>query len=339
MPLIEVSNLKTYFDTREGFARAVDDVSFSIEPGQNFGLVGESGCGKTTAVKSVIRLLPRNGQIVGGKVLFKGCDLLLLPEKQMRKFRWREISIISQSAMNALDPVYKVGDQIVEAIRAHEKISRSQALDRAVELFSLVGIDRRRLYDYPHQFSGGMRQRSVIAMSLALNPDLIIADEPTTALDVVVQGQILRRIRSLQARHNASMIIITHDISVIAETCERAAVMYAGKIAETGSIVGVLKNPYHPYTMGLKNAFPSVLGEKMDLISIPGSPPSLVDPPQGCRFSARCPFSLEICRMQEPPLTQVDTEQFAACHRVAEADAFRMRAAQEETWERTDGGK
>lgn len=336
MSFFHVIHLQTYFKTREGFAKAVDDISFSLKPGENFGLVGESGCGKTTAAKSIIRLLPPNGRIVAGKIVFKGKDLLSVSKEEMRKIRWRDISMISQSAMNALDPVYKVGDQIVEAIMAHTKISRRKAFERTGELFSLVGIEYQRLFDFPHQFSGGMRQRAIIAMSLALNPSLIIADEATTALDVIVQDQILRCITSLLKQFRASMLMITHDISVIAETCDRAAVMYAGKITELGSTVGILKKPYHPYTMGLRNAFPSILGNKKNLISIPGVPPNLVDPPPGCRFSPRCPFSLNICKVDEPLLIQIDTDQFAACHRGREANLLREQAARRESWEKLE---
>lgn len=336
MAIVEVKNLKTYFKTKAGYAKAVDDISFTIEPGENFGLLGESGCGKTTAAKSLLRILPPNGEIAGGSCIFQGRDIFRLPKEEMRKIRWKGISMISQSAMNALDPVYRVGDQIVEAIRTHVDQSRNESMERAKELFSLVGIDHQRLRDYPHQFSGGMRQRAIIAMSLALNPSLIIADEPTTALDVIVQDQILRRISALQKQFNACMIMITHDISVIAELCERAAVMYAGKIAEIGNIGGVLKKPCHPYTMGLKNAFPSILGDRQDLISIPGSPPNLVNPPAGCLFNPRCPFSTEICFEEEPPLREVAQDQFAACHRVSEAEPFREQASLKETWQKMD---
>jgi len=336
MSLLEVTDLKTYFKTRAGDARAVDGISFSIAPGVNFGLLGESGCGKTTAAKSIIRLLPPNGRIAGGRILFKGRDLAAVSEEQVRKIRWQEISMISQSAMNALDPVYKVGEQIIEAIRAHRDVSKTEAMNRARELFDLVGVDHRRLESYPHQFSGGMRQRAIIAMSLALNPSLIIADEPTTALDVIVQDQILRRIASLQKKMNASILMITHDISVVAEICSRAAVMYAGKIAEIGSITGILKRPFHPYTMGLKNAFPSIVGEKQELISIPGAPPQLVDPPAGCLFHPRCPFSLDRCIEEIPPLVQVGEDQFAACHRVSEAENLRGLSADRNTWERME---
>ncbi len=336
MALLSVQHLKTFFKTQVGHTRAVDDISFDINAGENFGLVGESGCGKTTAAKSLIRILPSNGEIIGGKAIFEGKDLLSLSEDEIRRVRWRGISMISQSAMNALDPVYRVGDQIVEAIRTHTPQGRSKAMKRAKELFSLVGIDHQRLTDYPHQFSGGMRQRAIIAMSLALNPSLIIADEPTTALDVIVQDQILRRISALQKRFNASMIMITHDISVIAELCERAAVMYAGKIVEIGNISGVLKKPFHPYTMGLKNAFPSILGDKQNLISIPGSPPDLIHASEGCLFNERCPFRIDICFTEMPPLYPVGPDQFAACHRVNESDALRAQATLKQTWEKVD---
>ena len=339
MALLEVHHLKTFFKVKKGYARAVDDISFFVQQGENFGLVGESGCGKTTAVKSIIRVLPKNAHIMGGQIIFKGRDLLSLSNEEMRKVRWRDISIISQSAMNALDPVYTVGNQIVEAIQTHVKMSRTDAFERARQLFSLVGIDDQRLLDYPHQFSGGMRQRAIIAMSLALNPSLIIADESTTALDVIVQGQILKRISSIQRKLNASMIMITHDISVIAETSNKAAVMYAGKIVEMGTTVGVLKRPFHPYTMGLKNAFPSIIGLKQDLVSIPGTPPSLFDTSTGCRFYQRCPFYKEVCSIKEPPLTQVDENQFAACHRVAEVDKLRILSAKKETWETINGAR
>ncbi|MGE5618730.1 MAG: ABC transporter ATP-binding protein [Sphingomonadaceae bacterium] len=332
--MLEVRNLKTYFKTKAGYAQAVDDVSFTIQPGENFGLVGESGCGKTTAAKSIIKLLPPNGEIVGGQILYKGRDLVKLTNEEMQKVRWKEISMISQSAMNSLDPVYRVGDQIVEAIQAHEPVSRAEAMDRAKELFGLVGIDAKRLKDYPHQFSGGMKQRSIIAMSLALNPGLIIADEPTTALDVIVQDQILRRIKSLLESHRASMILITHDISVVAEMCDRVAVMYAGKIMEWGDVVTVFKRPFHPYTLGLQNAFPNVHGPKQELISIPGTPPKLVNPPTGCRFAARCPFAIDRCREEEPAMVEVGSGHQAACHRLEMIDWMRVEAAKKENWDK-----
>ncbi len=332
--MLEVRNLKTYFKTKAGYAQAVDDVSFTVNPGENFGLVGESGCGKTTAAKSIIKLLPPNGEIRGGQILYDGRDLAKLSEEEMRKVRWAEVSMISQSAMNSLDPVYKVGDQIVEAIQAHEAVSKAEALERTKELFKLVGIDPNRMKDYPHQFSGGMKQRSIIAMSLALNPGLIIADEPTTALDVIVQDQILRRIKSLLLSHGASMILITHDISVVAEMCDRVAVMYAGKVMEIGNVREIFKLPFHPYTLGLQNAFPNVHGPRQDLISIPGSPPKLVNPPKGCRFAARCPFAVEVCSQEEPAMEDVEPGHQACCHRLGIIEQMRSEATRKETWDR-----
>ena len=335
--MLEVKNLKTYFKTRAGYAQAVDDVTFTVNSGENFGLVGESGCGKTTAAKSIIKLLPPNGEIKGGQILYNGRDLAALSEAEMRKVRWAEVSMISQSAMNSLDPVYKVGDQIVEAIQAHQPVSRAEAMDRSRELFKLVGIDPKRLTDYPHQFSGGMKQRSIIAMALALNPGLIIADEPTTALDVIVQDQILRRIKSLLLSHGASMILITHDISVVAEMCDRVAVMYAGKVMEIGNVNQLFKLPFHPYTLGLQNAFPNVHGPRQELISIPGSPPKLVNPPKGCRFAARCPFAAEVCSEQEPVMVEIEPGHQASCHRLAIIEQMRAEATRKETWDRVGG--
>lgn len=336
--MLEIRNLKTYFKVKAGYAQAVDDVTFTINSGENFGLVGESGCGKTTAAKSIIKLLPPNGEIKGGQIIYNGKDLTKLSDSEMRKVRWAEISMISQSAMNSLDPVYKVGDQIVEAIQTHEPVSRAEAMDRARELFKLVGIDPNRLSEYPHKFSGGMKQRSIIAMALALNPGLIIADEPTTALDVIVQDQILRRIKSLLLSNGASMILITHDISVVAEMCDRVAVMYAGKIMEIGKVDQVFKLPFHPYTLGLQNAFPNVHGPRQDLISIPGSPPKLVNPPKGCRFAARCPFAVEVCSQQEPATVEIEAGHQASCHRLAIIEQMRAEATHKETWDRLGAG-
>lgn len=336
--MLEIRNLKTYFKVKAGYAQAVDDVTFTINSGENFGLVGESGCGKTTAAKSIIKLLPPNGEIKGGQIIYNGKDLTKLSDSEMRKVRWAEVSMISQSAMNSLDPVYKVGDQIVEAIQTHEPVSRAEAMDRARELFKLVGIDPNRLSEYPHKFSGGMKQRSIIAMALALNPGLIIADEPTTALDVIVQDQILRRIKSLLLSNGASMILITHDISVVAEMCDRVAVMYAGKIMEIGKVDQVFKLPFHPYTLGLQNAFPNVHGPRQDLISIPGSPPKLVNPPKGCRFAARCPFAVEVCSQQEPATVEIEAGHQASCHRLAIIEQMRAEATHKETWDRVGAG-
>lgn len=250
----------------------------------------------------------------------------------MRDIRLERIALITQSAMNALDPVYKVGDQIVESIRAHRKMSRRQAWARAEELFILVGLEPKRLSSYPHQLSGGMKQRSIIAIAMALDPDIIIADEPTTALDVIVQDQILRKMRQLQRDRGDSMIYVSHDISVIAETCDQVGVMYAGEIVESADVDSFFYDAHHPYTMGLQNAFPQIHETPAELISIPGHPPDLLDPPQGCRFAQRCPFVQDICLEKRPALSQVKPGHSAACHFIDEAPQFREIAQQPETW-------
>jgi len=332
MALLEIEHLKIEYRTKSGIAQAIDDVTFAVENGATLGLVGESGCGKTTIAKAIMRLLPRNGRIAGGEIRFKGRNLVDLPMDEVRKYRWEEIAMISQSAMNSLNPVARIGSQIVEAIQAHRQISRTEAQKRMTEVFELVGLSPERAVDYPHQFSGGMKQRAVIAMALLLDPDLIIADEPTTALDVLVQDQIILKIKELLTKLGNAMILITHDIAVVAETCERMVVMYAGKVMEHAATDDIFYNPYNPYTLGLQNAFPSVKGERKHLISIPGYPPLLINPPPGCRFAMRCPFALPLCREKEPVLEEVAAGHFNACHRTADLDEIRASATDEETW-------
>lgn len=332
MALLEIKNLNIHYRTKNGIAQAVENVTFSVESGSTLGLVGESGCGKTTIAKAIMRLLPRNGMIAGGEILFRGRNLVDFSMDEVRKYRWEEIAMISQSAMNALNPVARIGSQIVEAIQAHRKISRVDANKRMAEVFELVGLSTERAVDYPHQFSGGMKQRAVIAMALLLDPDLIIADEPTTALDVLVQDQIILKIKELLAKLNNAMILITHDIAVVAETCERMVIMYAGKIMEHADTDDIFYDPYNPYTLGLQNAFPSVKGERKKLISIPGFPPLLINPPPGCRFAMRCPFVLSICKEKEPTLEQVAPGHFNACHRAADVEEIRARSKEEKTW-------
>jgi oligopeptide/dipeptide ABC transporter ATP-binding protein len=329
--LLSIRNLRTCYKTQAGGVWAVDGVNLTLTPGETLGLVGESGCGKTTIIKSILRLLPAQAYSTG-EVQFKGQNLLAQSPKEMRKYRWKEIAIISQSAMNALDPVYRVGQQIIEAIRLHSSASKEEAWSRAEELFLLVGLDKGRLRDYPHQFSGGMRQRAIIAMALALNPSIIVADEPTTALDVIVQAQILKRIQQLQKELNSSMIMVTHDMSVVAETCQQVVVMYAGKVVESGPVEVIFANPCHPYTMGLKNAFPSVKGEKFELISIPGYPPDLLHPPKGCRFADRCPFATAICSNEEPSNVEMAKQHTVACHHLDRVEEMQEKAAQRKTW-------
>lgn len=333
--LLRVENLKVSFMMKGGESvKAVDGISFSLNEDEYLGIVGESGCGKTTAIKSIIKILPPNGEIAGGHIYFKEVDLVSLSRAEMRKIRWKEISIISQDAMNSLNPVRRVGDQIIEAIRAHENINRRAAFSRAEDLFKLVGIGKKRLHDFPHQFSGGMRQRTMIAMALALNPSIIIADEPTTALDVIVQDSILQQIKDLRKQYKMSMIMITHDVSLVAENCTRLAVMYAGKIIEYGMTNKILTLPFHPYTIGLQNAFPSIKGKAKELINIPGDLPSLTDPPPGCRFASRCPFEKALCQ-EDPPLIEVDLGHFSACHFPESVDEFRDLGKFAKTWEQS----
>lgn len=315
MALLEVNNLKTYYYLKAGAVKAADDVTFSVEKGESFGLAGESGCGKSTAAYSILRMPPYPGRIVGGEILYDGKDLVKVSDGYMRKqVRWKKISMIFQGAMNALNPVFKVGDQIAEAITLHERrVKKEELNDRVAKLLEMVGIDSKRIEDYPHEFSGGMKQRAMIAMSLANDPELVIADEPITALDVVVQGHIMELLNSLKKKLNLSYILITHDLSVVAETCDRVAIMYAGKIAEIADVTTIFKNPAHPYTQGLIGAFPSLVGEKKRLAGIPGAPPDLINPPAGCLFNPRCPFVMDICRKEEPPEIEIKPGHTAAC--------------------------
>ncbi len=330
--ILQIDHLKMHFKTQAGYVRSVDDVSLSLPHNTNLGLVGESGCGKTTLMKALLKILPPTCHHRGGSITFDGTDITDYSYKQMQAIRWNKISMISQSAMNALDPAYRIGEQIVETIRIHRRsVNKKAAWDHAAAYFEMVGINPDRLKDYPHQFSGGMKQRAVIAMAMVLEPDIIIADEPTTALDVVIQAQILERLKLLQEKYRGSMIIVTHDISVVAQTCSLVAVMYGGKLMEVGPVNQVLKSPNHPYAMGLKNAFPSLLGEKKSLISIPGSPPDLIHPPTGCRFVERCPFETDKCRVQVPEMQPVDSS-WTACHRLSEAEALRQEAEDENIW-------
>jgi oligopeptide/dipeptide ABC transporter ATP-binding protein len=332
--LLELKDLKGYYLTGKGTCKAVDGVSFRIEPEENFGIVGESGCGKTSLIKTILKVFPSYFRIAGGQILFKGRDLVPLSYQEMRAVRWKEISIIPQSAMNALNPVYKVGYQIEEVILEHETMSRREIRGRVEELFNLVGIDPRRTGEYPHQFSGGMKQRVNIALALALNPSLIIADEPTTALDVMVQDQIFHRILEIQKKIHSSLLLITHDISLVAENCHKVAVMYAGKFMEYSEVDRVFGEPFHPYTLGLKNAFPSISRSKdRPLISIPKNPPSLFDPPDQCRFYSRCPFSTSLCGEEEPMMREVAVNHYVACHHVNRVEEMREKAVREEIWD------
>jgi len=332
MPLLEIRNLCIEYRTAAGAARAVDDLSLDIGEGEYLGLVGESGCGKSTIAKAILGILPRNGSVAGGDILFRGQSLPHGTLQDLNRLRWREIAMVPQSAMNGFDPVYTIEQQINEALDAHVRWSAERKRQRVDELFALVGLERGRARDFPHQFSGGMRQRAMIAMAMALDPGFIVADEPTTGLDVIVQDQILHRIKEIHQRFGKTMLLITHDMAVVAENCDRIAVMYAGKLVEHGAH-DVFESPFHPYTMGLCNAFPDLADRGRDLISIPKAPPSLLDPPAGCRFAARCPFAVARCRMEQPPLVEVAPGHVAACHFVDRAPEFRSRARHIETWQ------
>jgi oligopeptide/dipeptide ABC transporter ATP-binding protein len=331
MTLLEVNDLHvTYRGTPD--VEAVRGVSFTVEESETLGIVGESGCGKTTLAQAIMGSLPDNGKITGGEILFKGKDITHLSNSERREIRWEEMSMISQSAMNSLNPVYRVKDQIREAIQEHRDLSNQESYERARELIELVGLDSDRVEDYPHQLSGGMRQRVIIAMSLALDPDFIIADEPTTALDVIIQEQILYRIKELQQELGNSMMMVTHDISVVAETCDSMVVMYGGELMEAGDVDEIFNNAHHPYTLGLQNAFPSVEGEKRDLTSIPGSPPDLSGLLEGCPFAPRCPFASPVCGEELPTKEPVEGHR-VRCHEPVTFEQIREETGKDETWQ------
>jgi peptide/nickel transport system ATP-binding protein len=312
--LLSVENLSARYTVRAGEIPAVDGVSFALGRGEVLGLAGESGCGKTTLALCLLKLLPENGRIKTGRILFAGTDLVPLSDEAMRPLRWRRLSVIFQGAMNSLHPVYKIADQIREALEACDrKISRDRADARIAELFRLVGLDPALSARYPHEYSGGMRQRAVIALALACNPDLVIADEPTTALDVIVQAAVLRELKNLQRQLGMSMIYISHDIAVLAEISRRIAVMYAGKLAELGTTVEVFDHPLHPYTAALLASAPSLRGPRVRLATLPGEPPDLLHPPSGCRFHPRCPRARTVCAEREPAWEDFGGGHFAAC--------------------------
>ena len=329
--LLEIRDLTVDYRAPRGRVRAVDGVSFNVPAGAVVGVVGESGCGKTTAVRAITRVMPSSAVFAGGSISLDGVDLVQLSEREMKAHLWRDIAYVPQSAMNSLDPVWRVGRQIEEVLVDRGGMDRKIARVRAENLFAMVGLEAKRLGDYPHQFSGGMRQRASIALALALSPKLVIADEPVTALDVVIQRQVLDTFGELQKQLNLSVILVTHDISVVAYVCDYVVVMYAGKVVESGPVAKVLDNPAHPYTMGLYNAFPELAGEDRELSPIEGSPPDLLDPPKGCRFRARCPCKLDVCT-SDPPEYQVRSGHLAYCHRAPEAGVLRETAKKTATW-------
>jgi peptide/nickel transport system ATP-binding protein len=315
-PLLSVENLRTYFYTDAGIARAVDGVTFSIDAGETVGLVGESGCGKSVTALSILRLIGAPGRIEpDSHMLFEGRDLLRLSDEEMRRVRGNRIAMIFQEPMTALNPVFTVGDQIAEVARVHQKASRKAAWNRAVEMLELVGIPApaERAKEYPHQLSGGMRQRVVIAMALVMKPALVIADEPTTALDVTIQAQILELLADLQKKFGTSILLITHDMGVVAETASRVIVMYGGEIVESAPVDRIFANPHHPYTEGLLGAMPKVGHERERLQTIPGTVPPPTNWPSGCRFHERCRYSWERTERSHPPLFEIEPGHFSRC--------------------------
>ena len=319
-PLLEIRDLRTQFFTDDGLVRAVDGVSYALGKGETVGVVGESGCGKSVTALSILRLIPDPpGKIVSGQILFDGTNLIELTAAEMRRVRGNDISMIFQEPMTSLNPVFTIGNQIAEAVRLHQGLSKKEALEKAVEMLTLVGIPvpERRVHEYPHQLSGGMRQRAMIAMALSCNPKVLIADEPTTALDVTIQAQILDLMRNLQHELGTAILLITHDLGVVADMARKVVVMYAGKVVEQAPVEQIFAEPNHPYTQGLLQSLPRVdkdaTGVKHRLQEIPGIVPSLMNLPPGCKFASRCPKVMAICEEQEPPLEQVGPSHYSAC--------------------------
>ena len=313
MPLVDVQDLKVHFLTFRGAAKAVDGVRFQIRKNQTLGLIGESGCGKTTMAMAIMRFVKPPGRIVAGRILFDGADIVAMRDEAIRQLRGKHISIVRQEAQNALNPVMTIGRQITELILAHEDVTKNAAGDRARQQLHLVGISDQRINSYPHEFSGGMKQRAMVAIATACNPKLLILDEPTTGLDVIVQRQLLRMLNNLKDALHLTSVFISHDLSVVAETCDRVAVMYAGKLVEEADTVDLYQHPMHPYSQALIGAYPNLKGEKRRLKSIPGAPPRLIHPPAGCRFEPRCRHAMAVCAQKEPPVKQRGGHR-VACH-------------------------
>ncbi len=311
--ILEIRDLTVIYKTLRGPLKAVDDANLELKKSEIISLVGESGSGKTTLGYAILRILPPNGRIVKGKIVYNGVNLLELSNGKLREIRGKEISMIFQDPMTSLDPLMKIGDQLVETVLEHEEVEKEEAWDRAAKVLESLGIDPERLYDYPHQLSGGMRQRIVIALSIILNPKVVIADEPTTGLDVIVQYQILELLKKLRREMGISFIFITHDLGLAYEISDRVAVMYAGQIVELAEKEKIFEKPLHPYTQGLFKSIPEVTVEKKDLKAIPGFPPDLVNPPKGCYFHPRCPIAKEKCKAEQPKLIEVEKDHFVRC--------------------------
>ncbi len=321
-PFLTVERLRTYFYTWAGVVKAVDGISFSINPGETLGIVGESGSGKTVTAYSIMKIVPPPGKTVDGRITFRGEDLLAKTEKEMQTVRGKEIGYTFQDPTTTLDPVYTVGEQLSEVIIRHQNVTKKNAIYRAMDLLRLVEIPdpEIRIGQYPHELSGGMKQRVAIARAVSCNPSLLIADEPTTALDVTTQAQILEMLTALKRKFAMSMILITHDMGIVAETCDRVAVLYAGQVCETGPANQVLESPKHPYTEALLTSVPHLAVRKEKLSVIPGSVPNLIEPPSGCRFHPRCGYAKEVCARQDPVLEPLGEERWVHCHRARELD-------------------
>jgi peptide/nickel transport system ATP-binding protein len=320
--LLKIENLKTYFYTYAGVVKAVDDVSLNVKEGETLGLVGESGSGKTVTALSILRVVPKPGKIIGGRILYRGENLLDKKEHEMEKIRGKEIAYIFQDPATSLNPVFSIADQLVEVMRRHQNLNKQQALEKAIELFRLVEIPdpEIKIWNYPHQLSGGMKQRMAIARALSCQPNLLLADEPTTNLDVTIQAQILDLMLNLKKKLGMSMILITHDMGVVAGMADRISVLYAGRVCESASTTTIFRNPMHPYTKALLTAVPSLALRREKLAVIPGTIPNLIEPPSGCRFHPRCEYAKKACAERVPPLVEIEPDHFVACIRARELD-------------------
>lgn len=321
-PILDVQDIYTYFYTESGVVEALDGVSFDVMPGEPVGIVGESGCGKTVTAHSTLRILPKNGKTIAGKIVYKGVNLLELQDLQMRKLRGKEIAMIFQDPMTSLNPIFRVSDQMTEVISLHRKCNKKEALEIAIEALEQVGISdaEKRIVDYPHQFSGGMRQRILIARALALQPSLLIADEPTTALDVTIQAQVLEIIKEMQQKFGLAMMLITHNLGVVAEITKRVHIFYGGRVVESGPTDEIFIDPKHPYTRALFDSIPSLEKDKTRLETIPGNVPRLINPPKACRFHPRCRFATEVCSRVRPPDVWLGPQRRVVCHHFEELD-------------------
>ena len=320
--ILKIENLKTYFDTWAGVVKAVDGVGLDVREGETLGLVGESGSGKSVTALSILSIVPRPGKIMGGRILYKGENLLEKNENEMQKIRGKEISYVFQDPATSLNPVFSVADQLIEVIRRHQNVTKKEALEKAIELFRLVEIPdpEIKIWNFPHQLSGGMKQRMAVARALSCQPSLLLADEPTTNLDVTIQAQILQLMKNLKDKLNMSMILITHDMGVVAGVADRITVLYAGRVCETASTETIFYKPRHPYTKALLTAVPSLALKKEKLEVIPGNIPNLIEPPSGCRFNPRCEYAKASCREKIPPLVEIEPEHYVACIRASEID-------------------